>query len=283
MSTSSSSSVVASSVVASSSSPSPRRPTPSCLRSRRWSRRRQPAATSASAATRSSTPCLHASHLRSSRPHSALSVQAHHARRQERLHAVAATRSRCAGCAGTCRPVCTGRARSRTRHAAPRGPTRASWGYTRRRRCVVHRARPFGGSALPARPARGGSTTTTSGGPACSTSSSSDWPTLPAKKRALATPFASAFSIAQATDSSRSPPPTPTPRRRRARARRCRCRSRGRRRFPRRSGGSVARGVQRLRHLRVRLEKRVLADTEAQPENLLLDPPHPTAHAWGGS
>jgi hypothetical protein len=41
-----------------------------------------------------------------------------------------------------------------------------------------------------------------SGGPACSRSSSSDCPTLPAKNRAFAMPLSSAFSIAQATDSS---------------------------------------------------------------------------------
>ena len=66
----------------------------------------------------------------------------------------------------------------------------------RRAECAVRR------SAFPASPARGGSTTTTSGAPASSTSSSSVWPTLPAKKRAFAMPFSSAFSIAQATASS---------------------------------------------------------------------------------
>ena len=51
-------------------------------------------------------------------------------------------------------------------------------------------------------PARGGSTTTTSGSPARSRRSRSTWPTFPAKKAALPIEFSSAFSIAQATDSS---------------------------------------------------------------------------------
>ena len=55
---------------------------------------------------------------------------------------------------------------------------------------------------MPASPARGGSTTTTSGGPARSSSSSSASETLPAKNAAFEIPFSSAFSIAQATDSS---------------------------------------------------------------------------------
>ena len=57
-------------------------------------------------------------------------------------------------------------------------------------------------SALPASPARGGSTTTTSGSPARSRSSRSTSPTLPAKNAVLPIAFSSAFSIAQATDSS---------------------------------------------------------------------------------
>ena len=44
--------------------------------------------------------------------------------------------------------------------------------------------------------------TATSGGPARSASSSSDAPTSPAKNAAFEIPFSSAFSSAQATDSS---------------------------------------------------------------------------------
>ena len=99
-------------------------------------------------------------------------------------------------------------------------------------------------------------------------------------------PFSSAFSIAQATDSSEISTPQTEP-------------AEPREREPDRAGtavevvdglaarqpGAVARErVQRLGHLRVRLEERVRPHAEAQAENLLLDrTPRPRAAASAGS
>ena len=86
--------------------------------------------------------------------------------RRHQDRARAARRTRRAACAGTCRPGGRARGGSRSRRRAAWRRSRAWSGCTTRRRCFGAPISPRRFSALPARPARGGSTTTTSGSPA---------------------------------------------------------------------------------------------------------------------
>ena len=128
-------------------------------------------------------------------------------------------------------------------------------------------------SALPARPARGGSTTTTSGSPARSRRSRSTSPTLPAKNAALPIEFSSAFSIAHATDSSEisiAPDGHRVARQREADGANAAVEVVDR--LAARERSLLARElVQPLGHVRVRLQERVRTHAEAQVAELLLD------------
>ena len=109
--------------------------------------------------------------------------------------------TRRAACAGTCPRAGSARARSRTRRAAPVGPTRASSGCTRRRRSAARRARPFAVAPCPRGRRVAGRRRRRRG---CRPSAEllDRLPDVPAKKRAFSIPFSSAFSIAHATASS---------------------------------------------------------------------------------
>ena len=193
--------------------------------------------------------------------------------RRHQDRARAARRTRRAACAGTCRPDGRARGGSRSRRRAAWRRSRAWSGCTRRRRCFGAPISPRRFSALPARPARGGSTTTTSGSPARVAQVGQHLADVAGEERAVADRV-QLLVLDRAGD--RLLADLDPPHRHRVAGHREADRADAAvevvDRLAAGQPGVLARDrVELLRHLRVRLQEGVRAHAEAQAADLLLD------------